>query len=69
MNKNLLRSKMVLFGDTNETLAAALGISPQRLSAKINSTGGAEFTQGEINTIMRRYNLPFQELVNIFFAD
>lgn len=69
MNKNLLRSKMVLFGDTNETLAAALGISPQRLSAKINTTGGAEFTQGEINVIKKLYRLTLQELNDIFFAD
>lgn len=69
MNKNLLRSKMVLFGDTNETLAAALGISAQRLSAKINTTGGAEFTQGEIHAIKARYNLTLQELDDIFFAE
>lgn len=69
MNKNLLRSKMVLFGDTNETLAAALGISPQRLSAKINTKDGAEFTQGEINVIKNLYRLTLQELNDIFFAD
>jgi len=69
MNKNLFRSKMVLFGDTNETLAAALGISSQRLSAKINSTNGAEFTQGEICTIKNLYHLTLQELNDIFFAD
>ena len=69
MNKNLFRSKMVLFGDTNETLAAALCISAQRLSAKINTTGGAEFTQGEIHAIKVRYNLTLQELNDIFFAE
>ena len=69
MNKNLLRSKMVLFGDTNETLATALGISPQRLSAKINAKDGAEFTQGEINVIKKLYRLTLQELNDIFFAD
>lgn len=67
MNKNLLRSKMVLFGDTNETLAAALGISPQRLSAKINTTGGAEFVQGEIKIIRDRYHLTDEETGHIFF--
>ena len=69
MNKNLLRSKMVLFGDTNETLAAALCFSPQRLSAKINAKDGAEFTQGEINVIKKLYRLTLQELNDIFFAD
>lgn len=67
MNKNLLRSKMVLFGDTNETLAAALGISPQRLSAKINAKDGAEFVQGEIKVIRDRYHLTDEETALIFF--
>lgn len=67
MNKNLLRSKMVLFGDTNETLAAALGISPQRLSAKINAKDGAEFVQREIKAIRDRYHLTDEEVALIFF--
>lgn len=67
MNKNLLRSKMVLFGDTNETLATALGITPQRLSAKINTTGGAEFVQREIKVIRDRYHLTDEETALIFF--
>lgn len=67
MNKNLLRSKMVLFGDTNETLAAALGISPQRLSAKINAKDGAEFVQREIKAMRDRYHLTDEETALIFF--
>ena len=67
MNKNLLRSKMVLFGDTNETLAAALGISPQRLSAKINAKDGAEFVQREIKVMRNRYQLTDEETGLIFF--
>lgn len=67
MNKNLLRSKMVLFGDTNESLAAALGITSQRLSAKINTTGGAEFVQREIKAIRDRYHLTDEEVALIFF--
>lgn len=67
MNKNLFRSKMVLFGDTNETLAAALGISPQRLSAKINAKDGAEFVQREIKAIRDRYHLTDEEVALIFF--
>ena len=44
MNKNKFVSVMKLHGDTQESLAEAIGISVQRLNAKINSTGGAEFT-------------------------
>lgn len=68
MNKNLFKSKMKLFGDTNASLAAAISISAQRLSAKINETGGAEFVQSEIDKIRIRYDLTPDEVNNIFFA-
>jgi len=68
MNKNMFKSKMKLFGDTNATLAKAINISPQRLSAKINETGGAEFVQGEIEKIKDRYNLTPDEVNDIFFT-
>lgn len=69
INKNLLKSKMVLFGDTNETLADVIGITHNRLSAKINEWNGAEFTQSEIKGIKERYNLTNDEVDKIFFAD
>lgn len=68
MNGNLLRSKMVLHGDTGADLAGALGISQQRFSAKINETNGAEFTQREIKIIKDRYTLTDNEVCSIFFA-
>lgn len=68
MNTNMFKSKMKLHGDTNANLAEAIGLSAQRLSAKINETGGAEFTQGEIQKIKERYNLTNDETDNIFFA-
>ncbi len=68
MNKNLLESKMKLLGDTQSTLADAIGISLSRLSAKINEYEGAEFTQGEINSIKERYQLSADEVDCIFFA-
>ncbi|NLG58526.1 MAG: XRE family transcriptional regulator [Clostridiales bacterium] len=68
MNAKLLRSKMVLFGDTNNSLAEALGLSAQRLSEKINERNGAQFTQGEIEIIKYRYDLSSQEVIDIFFT-
>lgn len=68
MNKKMLESKMKLFGDTNATLAQAIGISPQSLSAKKNETNGKEFNQGEIVKIKERYKLSSEEIDNIFFA-
>lgn len=67
MNKNMLVSKMKLHGDNVVDIAKAIGISPQRFSAKINETDGAEFTQGEIRRIKKRYNLTSEEVDAIFF--
>ena len=68
MNKELLRSVMVLHGDTNKTLADYLGISEQSVSNKINENG-TEFWQGEIGRIKVRYNLTSEQVDLIFFAD
>ena len=69
MNKKLLRSLMVLNDDTNNSLAEALGITPQSLSAKTNETNGAEFTQSEMNAIRNRYSLDNDQFVAVFFGD
>ena len=68
MNKELLRSVMVLHGDTNRTLAAFLGISEQSVSNKINEKG-TEFKKGEISKIKDRYNLTSDQVDLIFFAE
>ena len=67
MNKNMLRSVMVLHDDTNITLAEYLGISDSTLSLKMNETNGAEFTQGEIKKIIKRYDLTAEQTLQIFF--
>lgn len=69
MNKNELVSKMKKYGDRNEDLAKYIGISPQRFSAKLNETGGAEFTQSEIQKVKEKYNLTGEEVNDIFFCD
>lgn len=68
MNKKLLESKMKLYGDTNHSLAKALGISAQSFSAKKNETNGKEFKQSEIEKIKERYSLSAEDVDNIFFA-
>ena len=67
MNKKQLRSVMVLHDDTNQTLAEYLGITDSTLSMKMNETNGAEFTQGEIQKIITRYNLTAEQTMLIFF--
>ena len=69
MNSNLLKSYMTKYGDTQVLLAKFLGISVTRLNAKINETRGAEFHQGEIAAIIKRYNLTPAEYTAIFFAN
>lgn len=72
INKNLLKSKMALFGDDQNALATALGISIQRLSAKMNAkqvsdkVKAAAFTLAEVRIIMERYSLTPEEVVAIF---
>ena len=68
MNKELLRSIMVLSGDTNESLAKYLGISTTSLSNKINEKG-TEFRQGEIARIKSRYGLTSEMVDRIFFKE
>ena len=67
MNRQILRSYMVKYGDTGESLAAALGIQRNTLSSKMNEYRGAEFTQGEIKTIKDRYHLTADDIDLIFF--
>lgn len=65
MDKALLRSVMVLHGDTNKTLAEYLEISERSLSAKINENN-SQFVQREIVAIKNRYNLSDDMVVRIF---
>ena len=67
MDGKLLRSIMILNGDTNATLAEYLGITEQSVSNKINENG-TEFKQGEIAKIKLRYNLTSEMVDRIFFA-
>ena len=75
LNKQMLKSKMALYGDGIVELAQALGISTTRLSAKMNNkqvsdkVRPAVFTQTEIYIIMKRYQLTPEEVILIFFND
>lgn len=68
MNETSLRVHMVKHGDTQETLAKAMGISLSRLNAKIKSNN-AEFKQTEILFIKERYKLTAKDVNEIFFSD
>lgn len=66
MNGALLKSVMVLYGDTIRDLAEFLDKTPQSVSDKINERG-TEFKQGEIAAIKERYNLSAEQVEAIFF--
>ena len=67
MNKALLRSIMLLNGDTYKSLAVYLGITEQSVNAKINENK-TEFKQSEIAMIRDRYNLSADQVEAIFFV-
>lgn len=66
-NTNFLKAKMVLHGDTIQSLAQAIGINRQNASLKIN--GKRCFKQDEIAVIAWRYKLTPQEVKAIFLCD
>lgn len=66
-NTALLKSKMVLNGDTTIALAKCLGVNRQNISVKLN--GRRDFKQTEIAKIIRRYNLTDNEIRAIFWDD
>jgi CO dehydrogenase nickel-insertion accessory protein CooC1 len=68
MNAKLMRSVMVLHGDTNASLAEYLGITEQSVCNKINENG-TEFKQSEIAKIKARYNLDSDMVDRIFFGE
>lgn len=68
VNKNKLFGIMKEHGDTQTSLAAALGITRNTLYNKINEKSGASFTQPEISAISKRYHLTQSSLIAIFFS-
>lgn len=68
MNKNKLLAILASVGDTQSDLAAAIGLSRPRLSAKINERNNAAFTQPEIAAIKHRYSLSSEQIDDIFFT-
>lgn len=66
MNGALLKSIIVLNGDTIRSLADYLDITPQSVSDKINERG-TEFKQGEIAKIKEKYRLSAEQVEAIFF--
>lgn len=66
MNANLLKGKMAEYGMTQEDVAKKIGISLSRFNAKLNETGGAEFSLGEVISLVKLFNLSSKQRDQIF---
>lgn len=64
MNIRLLKSKMVLVGDTMEDLICYLGQSRQNVYNKFN--GKTAFSLQDVSEISKRYKLTNAEIYEIF---
>lgn len=65
MQMKLLKSKIRLHGETQTTLAEALGITTRAMNCKIN--GHRQFKADEIKIIKERYALSDSDIAQIFF--
>lgn len=63
-----LKARMKEHGDTQATLSKEIGLSLSRFNAKLNRTGGAEFSVAEIRAIKQLYGLTSEEVDVIFFS-
>ena len=52
---------------TQEEVAKRIGISLSRFNAKLNETGGAEFSLGEAKSLVELFHLSPKQVDQIFF--
>lgn len=67
IKRNLLEAQMVLHGDNQKKLAAAMGVSDNTLMWKLQ--GKYDFKQKEIKFIADRYKLNMRQVSEIFFGE
>lgn len=67
MNKLELKIEMARNGDTQASLADAMGIPASALNNRIN--GKTDFRKNEINFIRGRYHLSANRTMEIFFDE
>ena len=67
MNSALLKGEIRAKSMTQEDVAAEIGISLSRFNAKLNNTGGAEFSLGEVRALKELLSLDAEQIDAIFF--
>ncbi len=68
MNVNMLKGKIRENDMTQEDVANKIGLSLSRFNAKLNETGGAEFSLGEVQSMKKLFNLQSDQVDQIFFT-
>lgn len=68
MNGSVLKGKMREKDLTQEAVATKIGLSLSRFNAKLNNTGGAEFSLGEIRALKELFSLDSIQTDQIFFS-
>ena len=69
MNSALLKGEIRAKSMTQEDIASKIGISLSRFNAKLNNTGGAEFSLGEVRAIKALLCLNSEGVDAIFFDE
>lgn len=67
VNKNALKSKLVLFGLSTENTADALKMSDRTFRRRLS--GNTEFSCSEVTKLAKLLKLTNDEILSIFFAD
>lgn len=67
MNANMLKGKLRERSMTQAEIAPKIGLSLSRFNAKLNETGGAEFSLGEVRAIKSILRLDSAQTEQIFF--
>ena len=68
MNADMLKGKIKEHAMTQEDVACRIGLSLSRFNAKLNGTGGAEFSLGEVQGIKKLFGLKAEQIDEIFFS-
>lgn len=68
MNKDLLKGIIRGLGMTQDDVAVKMGISLSRFNAKINGSGGAEFSLGETRSLKTILGLSSEQVDQIFLS-
>ena len=68
MNVALLKGEIRAKSLTQKDVAAGIGVSLSRFNAKLNNSGGAEFSLGEIRAIKQLLQLSSESVDRIFFT-